>query len=469
MTRELLDLPDELLILIVLCLIRNPSDLETLTDLCLINRRIRSIAYPVASQYLCIEGDLGGRPHTEILPGTRESEFLELFDEERCDAVRYLTLTGHVQATGVKLLARLRNVTHLEISGAELDEKYDSQCIWMVQDLIEALPALEYLHLKDCYRDDEDFDEFRNDLKDDLIEYTANYGYTPERIISHSLRHIVCDNVDPAFRVLWLATPEVEVVEMHMCEFAPFETYRELGAHRMLLRDPVFCAKVKRLHVEHRLVDEEDPEDDDGELEWLLLGGLVSDAEHLHSFFEWRAHILISLEELILEVQFYLEHLPEIFGALPEVCPNLKKFKFEMSSRGYKDFIDHGRNSIPHPTAELECLEEVRLPFTGLDYDLVAALPCFFSKAPKLAHIYLNNPQILAGERPSPEALRACAEGYAAVIDTLRSVSWDRHATVEIMKTGSDTKNEIQAFRKPEWEQRRGIGGAGILARLESC
>ncbi|KAK7037952.1 hypothetical protein R3P38DRAFT_3311210 [Favolaschia claudopus] len=348
----------------------------------------------------------------------------------------------------------------------------------MVHGLIEALPALQYLHLKDCYRDDEDFDEFDDDAKDDPMEYTDRNAHTPEGIISHSLRHIVCDNVDPAFRKLWLSTPEIEVVEMHMCEFSPSEgfvsnvlyaDYRELGAHRMLLRDPVFCAKVKRFHVEHRLVNERDPIDDNTELEWLLQGSMANDAENLHSFFEWRSHVLISLEELILEVQFYLEHLPEILGALSEVCPNLKKFKFEMSSRGYRDFIDHGQNSIPQPTAELQCLEEVRLPFTGLDYDLVAALPCFFSKAPKLVHIYLSNPQILAGERPSPQALIACTEGYASVVDTLQSVSWDRQATVEIMKTGSDTKYEMQAFRKPEWEQRRGIGGAGILARLESC
>jgi hypothetical protein len=53
----------------------------------------------------------------------------------------------------------------------------------------------------------------------------------------------------------------------------------------MLLRDPLFCTKVKRLQVEHRLVYEvTDKEDND--LDWLLWK--ARDAENIRSFFKVR-------------------------------------------------------------------------------------------------------------------------------------------------------------------------------------
>lgn len=71
---------------------------------------------------------------------------------------------------------------------------------------------------------------------------------------------------------------------------------------------------------------------------------------------------------------FYLEHLPDILAALPEICPNLRRLKFEMSSRGHADFINSERNaSLFQCNGEFESLEELRLPFTGLHYDLVAS------------------------------------------------------------------------------------------------
>jgi hypothetical protein len=73
-----------------------------------------------------------------------------------------------------------------------------------------------------------------------------------------------------------------------------------------------------------------------------------------------------------------------------------------------------------------------------------------------LMHIYLSNPQMLHGEQPSEQALLACAEGYAAAVHTLRSVSWDHHATIEV-GVGADTEYKIRSFQKSCWEERRGI------------
>jgi hypothetical protein len=63
-------------------------------------------------------------------------------------------------------------------------------------------------------------------LKDDPTEYTGRNAYHPVGVISNSLRHIVCDNVDPAFRKLWLDTPTIEVVEVHMCKMKPWDDCR---------------------------------------------------------------------------------------------------------------------------------------------------------------------------------------------------------------------------------------------------
>lgn len=54
----------------------------------------------------------------------------------------------------------------------------------------------------------------------------------------------------------------------------------------MLLRDPLFCAKVKRLQVEHRLVYEDTDDEEDDNLELLLWR--APDAENIRSFFEVR-------------------------------------------------------------------------------------------------------------------------------------------------------------------------------------
>ncbi|KAJ6502370.1 hypothetical protein C8R45DRAFT_1092232 [Mycena sanguinolenta] len=457
----LVNLPNELLNLILLALLHDDPDLETITSLSLVNRQLRSIAHPVAQQYLCLEGDFGSyRPPKS--PDPREEAFLHIFsDDARAAAVRYLKVTGHVEKTGIELLARLRNVTHLEVSGAWADREDDGDSFHMVHSLVGSFPALRTLYLKDCYQEDEDFDEFQDELQDDPTEYTGRNAYEPDGIISNSLNHLICENVDPAFRKLWLSTPEIEVVEMHMCEFKPWDdAFREIGAHRMLLRDPDFCGKVKRFHVEHRLVDEVDDDDTvddyDQELEWLL--HYARDAGNIQSFFQWRAHVLPCLQELILEVPFYLEHIPDILAALPEICPNLKVFKFEMSRRGHDDFIDHGQNSLLPPAKEFGSLEELRLPFTGLNYDLLTALPCFFLNSPRLAHVYLSNPRILDGQEPSQQALLARAEGYATAVPTLRSISWDRIATIEI-GTATDMQYQVRAFRKPWWEERRGFTG----------
>ncbi|KAJ7905798.1 hypothetical protein B0H14DRAFT_2661674 [Mycena olivaceomarginata] len=436
----LLDLPNELLTLILLCLLCN-RDLETSTNLSRASRRLRFVADPLTSSYLCLKGAFGSY-RLPMHPDTREAAFIDLYGDARAAAVRYLKVTGHIEDTGIELLGRLQNVTHLEISGAWWME-YGTDCFDMVYALVRSFPALRYLHLTDCYQEDEDFDEFQDNLQEDPTEYTGRNAYDPTEIISNSLRHIVCENVDPAFRKLWLSTPAIDISE-------------KLVLIACFFRDPVFRGKVKRFHVEHRLVDKNADETEDYNLEWLLQD--ARDAENLHSFFQWRAHVLPCLQELILEVPFYLEHLPDILAALPEMCPVLKRLKFEMSPRGYRDFIDHGRNSLLKPTHEFQFLEEIRLPFTGLNCDLVTTLPCFFVNSPMLMHIYLSNPQMLHGEQPSKQALLACAEGYAAAVHTLRSVSWDRHATIEV-GAGTDTEYKIRSFQKSCWEERRGITG----------
>jgi hypothetical protein len=234
-------------------------------------------------------------------PDTREAAFIDLYDDARAAAVRYLKVTGHIEDTGIELLGRLQNVTHLEISGAWME--YGTDCFDMVYNLVRSFPALRYLHLTDCYQEDEDFDEFQDNLQEDPTEYTGRNAYEPTEIISNSLRHIVCENVDPAFRKLWLSTPAIDVVEIHLCELKSFDDcmlpyfflhpvltlypdFREIGAHRMLFRDPVFRGKVKRFHVEHRLVDKNADETEDYNLEWLLQD--ARDAENLHSFFQVR-------------------------------------------------------------------------------------------------------------------------------------------------------------------------------------
>ncbi|KAF7363659.1 hypothetical protein MSAN_01023200 [Mycena sanguinolenta] len=349
----LFDLPNELLNLILLSLLYHDRDLETLTSLSLASRQLRSIVEPVTKQYLCLQGHFGSR-HPSESPDTREAAFLDFFsDDARAAAVRYLKLTGHVEITGIELLTRLRNVAYLEISGAWADQQDQPDCFHMVYTLVGRFPTLRTVYLKNCYQEDEDFDEFRDDLKDDPYENMVPNAHVPSGIISTSLRHIICENVDPAFRKLWLSMPEIEVVEMHMCEFKPWEnTSRNTGAYRMLLRDPVFCGKVKCFRIENRLVDE----DDEYEQEWRLYS--TRDAVNIHSFFQWRAQVLPCLQELILELPFHAKHIPDILAALPELCPSLKVFKFELSPRGYNDFIYSGQK-FPLPSSkEFQFLEE---------------------------------------------------------------------------------------------------------------
>ncbi|KAJ6525703.1 hypothetical protein B0H19DRAFT_1198511 [Mycena capillaripes] len=451
---ELLELPSELLTLILLSILRDTHDAVTLNTLRLVNRRLLSIAQPLTARYLCIEGSFGSyRRGAPILPLSREKAFLNIFsDDARAAAVRHLKVTGHVENSGIELLARLQNVTHLEISGAWMEEEDGGECFSMVSGLVGSFPALQSLHLIDCYQEDENFDEFRDDAQDDPTEYTGRNAYTPEGVISNSLRHIVCDNVDPAFRKLWLSTPTIEVVETHMCQLKPWDSwFRQIGVHRMLLRDPIFCARVKRLHVEYRLVADDDEEIDDLDDEEP-----IRDAENISRFFEWRARVLPCLQELILELPFQLQHLQEIVVALPEICPQLKRLKFEMSRQGYRDFLN---TEAPfQPNGEFQSLEEIRLPFTGLNHDLVTTMPCIFMNSPRLAHIYLANPGIVDGDEvPSQATLLACTERYATSIHTLRSVSWDRHATVKIIKAEFDTQFKVHAFQRLWWEKRRGI------------
>ncbi|KAJ7172232.1 hypothetical protein C8R46DRAFT_141527 [Mycena filopes] len=436
----LLNLPNELLALILVSLLRKNHAPETLAAVRLINRRLLAIAHPLAARYLCLEGNFGtyNRP---ILPDSREAHFRDFFsDDARAGAVQHLTLTGHVENSGRELLNRLCNITHLEISGAWMAEEDGGECYGMVYTLVAAFPALSSLRLADCYQEDEDFDEFQDDLQDDPHHADLNGNY-PE-IISTSLRHVVCENVDPAFRQLWLATPSVEVIEMHMCKPKPWGYgSREIGVHRILLRDPIFCGKVKRLHVEHA---EHHSDEDEEEAE------VLSDAENISTFFEWRARVLPCLQELILEVPFELEHLQHIFSALPEICPRLKRFKFGISTQGYKDFTASASVDIFQPSGELQHLEEVRVPMSGLGRDITTAISCLFANSPKLARVHFSNPGI-DGNAPSDAVLLACAERYAAAVPALKSVSWDRYATVDV-----GAPSTMRAFQKSwcQWEER---------------
>lgn len=129
-----------------------------------------------------------------------------------------MKLTGEVEDNGINLFARLRNVTHIEISGAWMEVEDGHACFYMVSKIIAAFPELHSLYLADCLAEEEDFDEFQDHLQDDPTEYTDRNAYQPTEVISNSLRHIVCENVDPAFRKLWLSSPAIDVVEMHLCE-----------------------------------------------------------------------------------------------------------------------------------------------------------------------------------------------------------------------------------------------------------
>jgi hypothetical protein len=74
----------------------------------------------------------------------------------------------------------------------------------------------------------------------------------------------------------------------------------------------------------------------------------------------------------VLEVPFEPEHLQNILAALPEICPQLKRLKLEMSPTGYRDVIDDPeRELLFQPSGEFLSLEELRLPFTGLDCNLL--------------------------------------------------------------------------------------------------
>lgn len=213
----LLDLPNELIQLIFLSLLAN--DGEALDALCLVHRRLLSIARPLTWRELRLEGTFGG-PGKEESP--REARFLEFVsDETRAAAVRCLVLTGEIHTRGINLLAKLRNVTHLEILGAWMDPSDWYDGFHMIHAIVGGFPALDALYLSHCLVEDGDFDEFQDHLKDDENEYNRN-AYDPgDEVLSHSLRHIVCENVDPAMRKLWLSTPNVEVVEMHVCQPGP--------------------------------------------------------------------------------------------------------------------------------------------------------------------------------------------------------------------------------------------------------
>ncbi|KAJ6624533.1 hypothetical protein B0H10DRAFT_726053 [Mycena sp. CBHHK59/15] len=185
--------------------------------------------------------------------------------------------------------------------------------------------------------------------------------------------------------------------------------------HRMLLRDPRFCKKVVRLHVDYCLKEdvdeeEEDPEPEDEEE--------LADPYNISMFFQWRARVLPSLQELLLEVPFQLAHFRDVVLALPELCPNLKMLKLAMSPGGYKAFLDPKRREenqkiFQSSGAELESLEELRLPFTGLHVDLTAVLPCLLLDSPKLTHLFLGNPHRLEANKPTDSFLLEYAGKYA--------------------------------------------------------
>ncbi|KAJ6597179.1 hypothetical protein DFH09DRAFT_1357211 [Mycena vulgaris] len=454
----LLELPNELLLIIFTSLLANNAD--SLDALCLVHRRLLDIARPLTWRELILDGSFGG-PGREESP--REARFLEFVsDETRAAAVHCLVLLGEVHPRGIKLLAKLPKITHMEILGTWMDPSDWYDGFNMIHGLVGSFPALEALYLSNCLVEDGDFDEFQDELKDDDDEYGRN-AYDPgDEVLSHSLRRILCENVDPAMRKLWLSTPNVEVVEMHVCAPGPVYTYREVGIHRLLLRDPVFCEKVKRIHVDYCLIRDEEldeeEEDEDAEEEE------TRDACNITNFFKWRTHVLPSLEDLILEIPFQLGHLQEIVPAIPELCPNLKRLKFQVSPGGYKAFLDPEQMTqigdfFKLGGPEFDCLEELRLPFAGFQHDLVATLPCILSNAPNLTHLYLSNPHILDGKKPFDSMLLHSADKYAAAIPSLRSVSWDRLASVNIEREGATAQTHMGEFKEPSWESQQGLGG----------
>ncbi|KAJ7444846.1 hypothetical protein FB451DRAFT_71775 [Mycena latifolia] len=454
----LLELPNEILLLIFLSLLANNAD--SLDALCLVHRCLLAIARPLTWRELILDGSFGG-PGREEAP--REARFLEFVsDETRAASVRCLVLLGEVFPRGIKLLSKLPNITHLEILGEWMDPSDWYDGFNMIHSLVGSFPTLEALYLSNCLVEDGDFDEFRDELQVDDNEYDRN-AYDPgDEVLSHSLRRILCENVDPAMRKLWLSTPNVEVVEMHVCQPGPIYSYRDVGIHRMLLRDPNFCEKVKRIHVEYCLVLEEEMDDEHDE-EVEVEEEELRDAANITNFFKWRARVLPSLQDLILEIPFQLVHLQEILPALPELCPILKKLKLKMSPGAYKDFLDPEQATrigdlFKLGGPEFQCLEELRLPFTGLHHDLLAALPCILLNAPKLAHLYLGNPQIIDAEKPSDSTFLQSTDIYAAAIPSLQSVSWDRVATVNIKRDGA-ISHSMDIFKAPLWEKQQGMAG----------
>ncbi|KAJ7709617.1 hypothetical protein B0H17DRAFT_1028498 [Mycena rosella] len=449
----LLDLPTELIQLIFLSLLPNADSLDAL---CLVHRRLLAVARPLTWHELILDGTFGAEK------SPREERFLEFVsDDARAAGVRRLVLSGEVLPAGIKLLSKLPNVTHMKILGAwmEPEDWYDG--FHMIHGLIGSFPALDAVHLRDCLVEDEDFDEFRDELQHDNDEAGRNAYIPDDEVLSHSLRRILCENVDPAMRKLWLSTPNVEVVEMHVCSAGPVHSYRQAGVHRMLLRDPNFCEKVKRIHVEYCLVPDEQLDDDEDE---ELEEEEIADAANITNFFRWRAHTLPSLQDLVLEIPFQLAHLQKILPALPELCPNLKRLKFQISPGGCKDFFDL-EHVVQNPDrfrlsrAEFRCLEELKLPFSGLRCDLLVALPCMLLNAPKLAHLYLGNPHILGADKFSVSSLVECVDSYAALVPTLQSVSWDRAATFIIKRDGAATRCYKENAREPAWEKQQAFGG----------
>jgi hypothetical protein len=85
-------------------------------------------------------------------------------------------------------------------------------------------------------------------------------------------------------------------------------------------------------------------------------------------------------------------------------------------------------------------------------------MPGILLNSPRLAHMYLDNPGIVNSSHASQAAIMVCMEEYATMVHTLRSVSWDRHATVEIIKMEAGIQYKMQPFQKPWWEERRGMG-----------
>ncbi|KAJ6597177.1 hypothetical protein DFH09DRAFT_113414 [Mycena vulgaris] len=210
---SLLDLPNELILLILIFLL--PGNRDSLDALCLVHSRLLAVARPLTSHELTLEGSFGG-PKGE--QSAREARFLEFVsDETKVAAVRRLVLLGEVHPRGIELLARLRNVTHLKIVGdwMTLYDWYDG--FEMIRALVGSFPALEALSLSNWIVNDEDFDDFQDDLQDDDDDDGRNTYLPDGEVLSHSLRRILCENVDPAMRKLWLSTPNIEIVEMHVC------------------------------------------------------------------------------------------------------------------------------------------------------------------------------------------------------------------------------------------------------------